>query len=830
MGVVDTGVDKNEEDERHLQAVLSASASAVPKAKQQDAYIPTPPASKKWKEYKQFYTTGWIETESYIRSSATVEDAEGNVYNMDEVDSEYLDSINDKVSDPKQKCSEDEFEMICSLLERIVAEKQPFLTTDYTQLMSYEELTPHIVHVIEEQRQALRNPLSLEKLLLDSNSADYAPNFEGSPYRATLTSLKLFGPPVYEHWRKRKLEAKGKSIFPALRYESGLSTDDGDPYVCFRHREVRQSRKTRRTDQQNIVRIRRLHHEMQSAGQILEMVLKRERSRLNQIQGDFEIFELRCRVKALKRKLKIGPEPDDVQLMVSSTKRARQEKQAKLNREAHEREKKAKAAQEKLEREKERREQQKESARASSAGSDSGASERKSTALTSTGSRIPDLEHVTVEQQTAEISMALEKAINARLQKRRESKQGWVDVPDSTYLPAIDFFRSGSKRIKTNDENMVQPKSKNSLELSEPSQLKRVDYVADLGVALDSELQEQDRLQLPLDIANLPFYETPEVLQINNRSEVQKFGERDFEQDSTRFSVPRDTANHLLCRKRKYGNMEYIDRIFPKQLNPLARFHQDLADSCSAGVASEADERLADRFKFDAEYEDEDTIIEDLCNDPAKLNNIDPAKQNLQFNAMLNSKAIRHFMEIAVRQRLYQQAMIHRQKVQLQQRAQAEAQAQRLAQATQTNIRMQQAQRTMQRQQLRKQRADAPGGAGFGAAPGGMNGHGPNGNQGGPSNTKGDVNGNANNSANGNATSKPNDSTNGSANPNGNTKSNGDANGSANASANASTNGNQSRSSSASEGSGSSSSPNQSESAFKKPDVTPQPPKLEAGG
>lgn len=726
LGIVETGVDKNEEDERHLQAVLnSANASG----KSSGAFIPTPRASAKWSEYSNFYQPGWPETESYIRSSATVEDAQGNEYNMDEEDVEHLSRINSKIPDIKAKCTEDEYEMICTLIESVIAEKQPYLSLQPDQIFGYKEVEKHIYDKLEARKKAAANPLNLEKMLAEAQSPDYANKFVGSPHRSPSASVKSFGSAIYQHWRARKIAHGVMSIFPSLKYESGLASDDGDPYVCFRHREVRQSRKTRRTDQQNSGRIRKLHTEMQDAQSLFSLILSRERKRLQQIQTDFEVFELRCRVKALKRKLKIGPEPDDINLLVSVPKRVRQEEEARKRREESERQKRAQLAREKLEREKEKKESYREPSReprsSSGAAAVAAAEARKSAAAMANGSRIPDLELITVESQLADRDAALEQAVAEKLRQKREAEEGWVNATENQYVPYVDFFNaafmsppdsSNGDGFRADDlmdiDNIVSSK-KPQPDYGKPD-------MCNCGYARSSDSQ----LTLPLSYpGNLDSAEVIEFKHSNSddgmqdgSSQILRFSDIDFFRNPNQFSVPRD-ALQIFCRKRVFGNMTYIDRIIPPKFNPLVKFGGKLTTS-----SNDEDARLADRYRFDHEYMDSSDNILDLCNDPSKLNGISFETQNLRFSSMLTAKACELLADAQAQRRRAIQAMIKRQQQQQQQRAAAEAQAQQNTQLqAQTNLRLQQGQRAIQRQQQRKkpngEAGQPPSGAGKGKGP-----------------------------------------------------------------------------------------------------------------
>jgi len=109
----------------------------------------------------------------------------------------------------------------------------------------------------------------------------------------------------------------GKPIAPSLKFEENEKDDNNDPYICFRRREVRQVRKTRRQDAVTSERIRRLRAEMQQARDLVTMVSTREKCREEALKSDKALFLMRSRVKEVKRKLAIvGGDEDLVPLKV----------------------------------------------------------------------------------------------------------------------------------------------------------------------------------------------------------------------------------------------------------------------------------------------------------------------------------------------------------------------------------------------------------------------------------------------------------------------------------------------------------------------------------
>ena len=96
---VDTGVDKSEEDEIHLQQVINAAQQALlSNTETSTVYIPTPNASRIWPDASTYYKQKFQEPHLLIKFSFTVEDAVGVGYNMDEEDEDFYASLVKKYS------------------------------------------------------------------------------------------------------------------------------------------------------------------------------------------------------------------------------------------------------------------------------------------------------------------------------------------------------------------------------------------------------------------------------------------------------------------------------------------------------------------------------------------------------------------------------------------------------------------------------------------------------------------------------------------------------------------------------------------------------------
>lgn len=214
------------------------------------------------------YPKGWQQPATYIRSSATVEDCAGVTYCMDEDDEIGLKIINTKLPSGIHQLSEDQFEEVMNFFEETAQAKQPFAAVDSPPVLPLEEL--------------------------EQNYDDTIPDY-----------VRTYSKFVYEHWRSRRTTKTNHSLTPRLKFETGQESDDSDPYVCFRRRELRQVRRTRNRDVQSAEKLRKLRLELETARNMLLMVKQREQQRKELLEVDKAIFEQRRTFREIKRKLGI---------------------------------------------------------------------------------------------------------------------------------------------------------------------------------------------------------------------------------------------------------------------------------------------------------------------------------------------------------------------------------------------------------------------------------------------------------------------------------------------------------------------------------------------
>lgn len=197
---------------------------------------------------------------------------------MDEDDEAALKVINAKSGQPPM--SEDQFEEVMSFFEETVSIEQPFAGYHNAPVMSLDELLRYVTD-------------------------------------STPDAVRTYANAVYDHWAARRSAKENSGLPPQLKLESGQESDDSDPYVCFRRREIRQTRKTRGRDLQAAEKLRKLRFELESARTLLLMVKRREEARKELLEVDKQVFEQRQAFRELKRKLK---QPGDDDLLITQKK------------------------------------------------------------------------------------------------------------------------------------------------------------------------------------------------------------------------------------------------------------------------------------------------------------------------------------------------------------------------------------------------------------------------------------------------------------------------------------------------------------------------------
>jgi enhancer of polycomb-like protein len=189
-------------------------------------------------------------------------------------DDEFLKAYNQKrPSGPK--LSEDDFEKLMEVYEEEALLQAPFASVDGT-IIQFQALQSAVKQEINEK-------------------------------------VQVFAKDVYEHWRNRRQQAGNNTLQPSLKAEKDQVRDDGDPYVCFRRRDGRITRKTRGRDLQSVDKLKKLRREIEEGRALIAMALQRELVKKDMLLADRTIFQMRAEVK--RNKIKLGIKTDDEDLI-----------------------------------------------------------------------------------------------------------------------------------------------------------------------------------------------------------------------------------------------------------------------------------------------------------------------------------------------------------------------------------------------------------------------------------------------------------------------------------------------------------------------------------
>lgn len=588
---------------------------------------------------------------------------------MDEADDLFLKEYNTGKSVSAQ-CSEAEFEYIMNMFETVIAEKQPFLSMDPTGVLTFEEMGPYITELIAKTENDPANPEFLFAMLFSHR--------KNKPKKSHLKSFKQFGELIYSHWKERKILRKGKPIFPVLRYEDG-EKDDSDPYVCFRRREVRQVRKTRRTDAQSSEKIRKLKAEMESAKQLMEMVSRRETMRKAALQLERDIFESRCKMKTLKRSLNI--KGDDEDLVTHKKRKVVPPPKPPVIVEDTKSTIPAQPTAEIV------------SQAAVSAGP-SHLVHQVPPNVRLPASKIPDMDLVSLDVVVHEKETAIRSAVKDKLRARALNDNDWVNYTDNPYVPYCDYF--DTDQTTRNALNIVDHShaAYSSIATAYPPPPDQ-----HLRLPLSSSLGYSSRIETSSYVMSTEFTEDGDMKVISTTTD------REGPWPSEGREIPRGTAVSLRKRVGRGGRI-MIDRKGLVRMPPSSRnlyepstgnsdFEAELAKwsgistfpSNTTGDVFEKSnliariERIEDRYKYDSEVQSDKP--EYPGSDPSRLNDISEETQSIRFGSMLMSKSYDSYWE-AYKQRQQQlslmQKMLQQQQQQQQQHQQQQQQQQQMNQ------------------------------------------------------------------------------------------------------------------------------------------------------
>lgn len=241
-----TGMEKEEEEERHIQEAIAMQASASSMASQ--VIIPIPDASIPAPEYSELYPSTFKMPRDYIRYQPKIRgiDEELPVYDADEQDQTWLQEMNARKK-WSSTASLDTFETIIEKLD------EAFILAPLSE-------SEAVILLRTEENQLVRD--------------------------------------VYSYYCKKKISMKQPTLRLLLKEDKPDGAVNRDPYVCFRRRtEKMQTRKNRKNDESSYMNMTKLRRDMDRARTIIDLVRKREKMKRESICKDWDVYEARFRLQ-----------------------------------------------------------------------------------------------------------------------------------------------------------------------------------------------------------------------------------------------------------------------------------------------------------------------------------------------------------------------------------------------------------------------------------------------------------------------------------------------------------------------------------------------------
>ncbi|KAI0037147.1 enhancer of polycomb-like-domain-containing protein [Vararia minispora EC-137] len=340
------GVDAEDANEHHLQAVLSASSirhqqnlqratrGAEKNDKQPDAYIPIPDNTGLVDDYERFYPAAtWTDPSSFVKTSATAEEAvsaaliDGFTYYMDERDKEWLDKNNEEArgegtsvqgavsaagtrtsqrsakargKEPEHSritpITEDEFELVMGIFEKVTHDMAPFLHHCPTEKPSFPSFP--------EYQKTFETPLPPSMF-----AVFVVPSWVPQP-----AHLRQIAEVIYPYWKERRTERGVYRVIPTLNFDE--QDVKNESYICFRRRDVKAMRKTRASQASSSEKLHRLQQELASVQELSKSLCVRETLKRDQLQSQHTVWESREKLVDLKRQFPSLATKEDDELFV----------------------------------------------------------------------------------------------------------------------------------------------------------------------------------------------------------------------------------------------------------------------------------------------------------------------------------------------------------------------------------------------------------------------------------------------------------------------------------------------------------------------------------
>jgi enhancer of polycomb-like protein len=232
-----TGMEKEEETERHLQEVILAQQTNC----RRDVFIPTPEVdADDVGHYEQIYSKLQHRQSPYIRVPGLGLEEEVPDYDLDSEDEEWLSAQ---------------------------TKERPLSPLHFEKMM--DKLERGSGNTVLSVRDA-------QSLLKDEEDLVIA---------------------VYDYWLAKRLRL-GRALIPAVKHERRDGTSSSNPYLAFRKRtEKMQTRKNRKNDEMAYMQMLKLKRDLTKAKNLAEFVLERENKKHHLAHIETDIFKRRYQLE-----------------------------------------------------------------------------------------------------------------------------------------------------------------------------------------------------------------------------------------------------------------------------------------------------------------------------------------------------------------------------------------------------------------------------------------------------------------------------------------------------------------------------------------------------
>eukprot|EP01135_Chromosphaera_perkinsii_P005649 Nk52_evm20s356 gene=Nk52_evmTU20s356 len=268
-----TGMEKEEEEEHHIQAAISAQQ--VYGAISQHTVIPTPDAQLCMAHFEKLYKKDYVQPKQYSRIQDRFSELTPPGYDMDEEDLKWLE--------------------------------------EHIRTSSSTDNTIRTRHSNPLDAEIIRFETILDRF--EKGSMGKVLVTESEAKRSCMQYDDAVFNAYFDYWRNKRAKNDNEPLIPSFKLENkgNPQASASDPYVAFRRRTERmQTRKNRKNDEASFERMLKLQRDLNRVKNVLTCVGKREKLKKKYIELAFDIIKLRNGAQDFKTPLQLLPPPPPI--------------------------------------------------------------------------------------------------------------------------------------------------------------------------------------------------------------------------------------------------------------------------------------------------------------------------------------------------------------------------------------------------------------------------------------------------------------------------------------------------------------------------------------